>query len=967
MSTVGDLRDHARSITALGWRAWREGMLLASASADKVVVRTFTFTGDSDSGESGQPGWRGSEGGAHVVADLSGHAQPRCCVFDSSGGLLALGCGREVHIYTVADSARISALSGHLAPVNCVCFGDGGALGEAHRIVSAGDDRMVKVWDLASQVLLWSSGVLCAATLQSLTLYASADAGATRIAVGTGDGRLLLHELADTWQAARELDVLDLAREVQRIEAADNPPSSNKSPVAPRVAAADGATIVSERASRAPSAPALPEAVGAAQCEVLCVAAVQRRDGSGLGGAGDSHSASGAAVASFFDDGDAPAPADDAPLSKAPLLVAVTTAHCIVLDARSHAIVSAPLLCSLGPGGGGAPIGVAAAAAVAPCASGGGHAVVAAALTSGASVFDVEHAIPSGGGGHAGRGGGGGGAGQASVGVGAAAGGAGRRHYAGRSRAESASSGVTLRASGQLAASSPLYDATTDHNEGSSAGAGSKDGARRTRGRGKRPAAADKPVTFHSRIKSSGYGAEPPRKLFGADRRKPSAKQLARSKAAKARRRAAGHAALLAGYPMAAPPPTRPLHDSGGGLGGAVALHESAVARVAFSGGGAALATASADGSACTLRLRGAPGEAKVPLHSSISSFVGHRGRVLDVAWSHGRVHGQVSSARPRGDSGRSTRKAKETASEGHTLILTGGDDRTARMWLASSSQPVLVFRGARRNASGGGVKLGSAAAGATPPARRAQGAAPANPELGSPVEAVSFFYRDRFVLVVEGNNLRLYSYELDGLDDADDLRRLANHSSYRLRWHYEAPCKSITAMAAANAYLSHTVLLGGSDRSVYAVDVAAGALAQTFADVHPRPPHTVAIPEASTHASLPAAAHDTMLTSALDGAIHVWDLRAGGGAGASARLTGHANRSYRVRAAFSPCMRWIASGSEDKCAYLYDLRRTTLCSRLRGAADAVSDVAFSPTSPLLAAASLDGCVRLYEPAPASP
>jgi hypothetical protein len=39
-----------------------------------------------------------------------------------------------------------------------------------------------------------------------------------------------------------------------------------------------------------------------------------------------------------------------------------------------------------------------------------------------------------------------------------------------------------------------------------------------------------------------------------------------------------------------------------------------------------------------------------------------------------------------------------------------------------------------------------------------------------------------------------------------------------------------------------------------------------------------------------------------------------------------HANRVHPVEAALSPCGRYAAVGSEDRSAYVYDLRRSSSC-----------------------------------------
>lgn len=59
--------------------------------------------------------------------------------------------------------------------------------------------------------------------------------------------------------------------------------------------------------------------------------------------------------------------------------------------------------------------------------------------------------------------------------------------------------------------------------------------------------------------------------------------------------------------------------------------------------------------------------------------------------------------------------------------------------------------------------------------------------------------------------------------------------------------------------------------------------------------------------------------------------------------------------------LRYLASGSEDKSAYIYDLRMGTVLHRIRGIhGDAVMDVAFNPLHPQLATACLDGRLHFY-------
>ena len=79
------------------------------------------------------------------------------------------------------------------------------------------------------------------------------------------------------------------------------------------------------------------------------------------------------------------------------------------------------------------------------------------------------------------------------------------------------------------------------------------------------------------------------------------------------------------------------------------------------------------------------------------------------------------------------------------------------------------------------------------------------------------------------------------------------------------------------------------------------------------------------------------------------------------ARYTSHVNRREPVQAAVSPCLRYIASGSEDRTARVVDVRTGREMAKLAGQhGDVVSSVAFHPLTAQLATASYDGTVKFY-------
>ena len=114
---------------------------------------------------------------------------------------------------------------------------------------------------------------------------------------------------------------------------------------------------------------------------------------------------------------------------------------------------------------------------------------------------------------------------------------------------------------------------------------------------------------------------------------------------------------------------------------------------------------------------------------------------------------------------------------------------------------------------------------------------------------------------------------------------------------------------------------------------------------------------EGSAFTSHATETYDLFATTAPDGCCRLWDLRQ---AQPVRSLEMHVNRQIAVGCDFSPCLRYLAVGSEDKSAYVYDLRTGRVVERLKGHGDAVVDVAYHPLHPQLATAGLDGVVRFY-------
>jgi WD40 repeat protein len=86
--------------------------------------------------------------------------------------------------------------------------------------------------------------------------------------------------------------------------------------------------------------------------------------------------------------------------------------------------------------------------------------------------------------------------------------------------------------------------------------------------------------------------------------------------------------------------------------------------------------------------------------------------------------------------------------------------------------------------------------------------------------------------------------------------------------------------------------------------------------------------------------------------------------------LFGHVDRAAGVSVAFSPCGRYLATGSpttllfigsENNQAYIYDIRKSSVVSKLSGGhTDVVMSVDFNPINQEIVTGGHDGKIRVW-------
>ena len=141
-------------------------------------------------------------------------------------------------------------------------------------------------------------------------------------------------------------------------------------------------------------------------------------------------------------------------------------------------------------------------------------------------------------------------------------------------------------------------------------------------------------------------------------------------------------------------------------------------------------------------------------------------------------------------------------------------------------------------------------------------------------------------------------------------------------------------------------------------LDSATGSITRNIDSGHDRSIHCIALPSPSVHCALPQVAYNVFATAATDNVISLWDLRT---PRSISRLTSHVNRREKCQCTFSPCLRYLSTGSEDNAARIFDIRGGKEIAKLSGQhRDVVSSVAYHPVHPQLVTASYDGGVKCY-------
>ncbi|XP_066479111.1 WD repeat-containing protein 27 [Tiliqua scincoides] len=247
--------------------------------------------------------------------------------------------------------------------------------------------------------------------------------------------------------------------------------------------------------------------------------------------------------------------------------------------------------------------------------------------------------------------------------------------------------------------------------------------------------------------------------------------------------------------------------------------------------------------------------------------------------------------------------------SHDNNWLVSSSEDRTLRIWSVSSAEPALCL----------GKEL-----------------------FHKSIRSAQFYYMDMFILLSCGAEFHLLRYSLD--TSKDDMKRYQNKSMCKLVHKFlMASTVEITSLSAVNEFYSYIVLAAGSNRALEVFDLNAGCSAAVIPDVHARSVHQICQNKGSAFSTQQYENYNLFLTTAIGDGIKLWDLRT---LRCERRFGGHSNRCHPCGIAVSPCGQFIACGSEDKCAYIYEKYSGTYSHKLTGHTESVINVAFCPSSP---------------------
>lgn len=438
-------------------------------------------------------------------------------------------------------------------------------------------------------------------------------------------------------------------------------------------------------------------------------------------------------------------------------------------------------------------------------------------------------------------------------------------------------------------------------------------------------AVRDMPVTFQSRIRSSGYGQAQSNSARG-DRDKPKVRSQSQTRGGAARGRTG----------TGSEPSTQGLKARSNSLSTAAAVSD--------------------DTSTCPYRATAMTCpqlQHKLPTRPSSPP-------ILNITFSPD-AHSLAVVMGGSEDRTLACLSLPISKHQGEGAVYQGHSERLAAVKFSSDSSLVLSYSEKQaylwRSVRGDGPAL---VINQWRPTAGDSGDKPAEKQVFTGgVTGADFFYSDKFIAIAMRSQVLLYNYLPGGLTTEDIGPRGASVGG-RFRqshlWNLSSsatPSASVSSLSCLNTSTCQVLIAATSDKRILILDGAVGLVAGEIISPHSRPIHSIAIPMRP----LSGTGGDIFATVATDGLVALWDLRT---SRCHLRFSKHINRSEPVQLEFSPCGRVLAVGSEDGAARQIDVRCGAEVAKLPSHRDVCCAVAYNPLHPQLVTGAYDGDLRFY-------
>lgn len=322
----------------------------------------------------------------------------------------------------------------------------------------------------------------------------------------------------------------------------------------------------------------------------------------------------------------------------------------------------------------------------------------------------------------------------------------------------------------------------------------------------------NQPLTFHQKIKSSGYTNNKPRcQMF-----QPNVyhKKVITSKNHVGPWGLKGEVKSLGKeYPVHSLPPTKLEFES------KICVNETSINHIQFSDSGKSVVCALSDQSALLL---------KVPSMKSSVSFNGHNGIVNSSLMNHD-----------------------------NNIVITSSDDSTVKLWSPDLSEPLLDMSHYKHNfkkdSSGGTVE---------------------NKRFTKTINRAQFYYNDKFVLLAYENSLLLYKYHIDQ-EKKNDVKRYLSNNKYKLVKDFQInESKQVTTFSAINSFYSYVAICACSNKELVIFDINKSQIIRTITEAHTRAVHSLCQNQGSSFVTQASEGYDLFVTAAITDGVKLWDLR---------------------------------------------------------------------------------------------